>query len=89
MDHCAVYTTLASLIPRSQDTTWHINDTTLTHPSHSLEIEKALTEYFLVNDTADVSDLTVWEAHKTVIRGKLIQQASAIKRTRNVLFAGC
>lgn len=86
-DHCEVYTTIASLIPRSQDTTWHINDTMLTHPFHRLEIEKALTEYFLVNDTADVSDLTVWEGHKTVVQGKLIQQASAIKRTRKVLFA--
>lgn len=43
-DHCAVFT-FASPIPRSHDTTWCINDSTLTHPSHHLEIETALIEY--------------------------------------------
>lgn len=86
-DHCAVFTTKASLIPRSQDTTWYINDSTLTHPSHRLEIEAVLTEYFSVNDTVDISALTLWEAHKTVGRDKLIQQALTMKRTRKVLFA--
>lgn len=81
------YTTIDSLIPRSQDTTCYINDSTLTHSSHHLEIETTLTEYFSNNDTVDISTLTLWEANKTVVRGKLIQQATAIKRTRKVLFA--
>lgn len=62
-------------------------DSTLTHPSHRLEIEAALTDYLSFNDNEDISALTLWEAHKTVIRGKLIQQATSLKRERKILFA--
>lgn len=86
-DHCAIVTTIASPIPWSQDTTWCINDSTLTHPSHRLEIEAALTDYFSFNDNEDISALTLWEAHKTVICGKLIQQATSLKRECKILFA--
>lgn len=68
--HCAVYTTIASPIPMSHNTSWTINDTTLTHPAHYLEIEVALTNYLSNNDTDNISELTLWETHKAVIRGK-------------------
>lgn len=82
-DHCAINTTMASLIPRSHDTTWCINDFTLAHPSHRLEIEVALTDYFSFNDSA----LTLWEAHKAVIQGRLIQQASVLKKEHKLQFS--
>lgn len=85
-DHCAVCTTIASPIPRSHDTSWCINNTTLSHPSHHLEIEVALTDYLSNNDNDDISALTLWEAHKAVIRGRLIQQAAALKQDRKILF---
>lgn len=86
-DHCAICTSIASTLPRSHDTNWCINDSTLTHPSHRSEIEIALKDYFSSNDTGDTSDTTLWEAHKVVIRGRLIQQATNLKRERKLLFA--
>lgn len=77
-DHCAVCTTIASSIHRTQDTSWCINDTTLTHPSQRLDIE-TLKEYISDNATDDISALTLWEGHKSVIRGSL-------KRERKTLF---
>lgn len=84
-DHCAIFTTIASTIPRSHDTTWCINEST--HPSHRLEIEGALNDYLSSNGTGDISDLTLWEAHKAVLQGRLIQQATKLKRERKRMFA--
>lgn len=86
MDHCAVYTTIASPIPRTQDTSWCINDTTLTHPSYHLDIKTALKDYLYNNATDDIAALTLWEAHKSVIRCRLIQQVMTLKHKRKTLF---
>lgn len=60
-----------------------INDFMQTHSSHHLVIETALSEYLSLND---VSALTLWEAHKAVILGRLIQIATVLKRERKIMF---
>lgn len=86
MDHCAVCTTIASPVPRTQDTSRCINNTTLSHPSHRLDIEVALKDYLFNNATDDISTLALWEAHKAVIRDRLIQQAASLKRDPKILL---
>lgn len=45
------------------------------------EGKKVLTDFFALNDTPDTSPPTQWEAHKCVIRGKLIALTTAQKKT--------
>lgn len=86
-DHCAVSINIASTLPRSHDTTWCMKDFMLTHPSLNKEIEKSISDYFKDNDTNDISALTLWEAHKPVIRGRMIQLATKFKRERKIMFS--
>lgn len=51
---------------------------------HTLEIEKALNEYFIINDQTDISPEMLWAAHKVTIRGTLIQIATRIKKERQL-----
>uniref|UniRef100_A0A8C5Q7Q5 Reverse transcriptase domain-containing protein n=1 Tax=Leptobrachium leishanense TaxID=445787 RepID=A0A8C5Q7Q5_9ANUR len=46
------------------------------------DIETAITDYFRENLTPDVSLPMVWEAHKCVLRGKLIQIGARLKKFR-------
>lgn len=62
-DHCAVLSTLTSLIPKTQDSTWHINDSILSNLSHSSDLEIAIKDYLPNNETPDIYPLTLWEAH--------------------------
>lgn len=62
-EQSAVLTTFTSLIPKAQDPTWHINNSILSHPSHYIDLEKALKDYLANNATSDISPLTLWEAH--------------------------
>lgn len=84
-DHNAVCTVIASTIPKAHDTTWCLNDSLLKNTSHCLDIKNALSEYLLHNSTPDVSPLTLWEAHKPVIRGICLRQAALFRRERKTL----
>ncbi|CAH2284691.1 UDP-Gal:beta c beta 1,4- galactosyltransferase, polypeptide 1, gene 1 isoform X1 [Pelobates cultripes] len=67
--------------------TWRLNDTLLTEVSLRDQITQTLTNDFTENEMDDVSDMTVWEAHKSVIRGKLIQLASQRKKEAGRLMS--
>lgn len=54
----------------------------LSGPINKAEIEKAIKEYFVLNDTGDVSPTNLWAAHKATIRGKIIQMSVQINRVR-------
>lgn len=84
-DHCAIISTFAFLIPKTQDPTWHINDSTLSHPSHSTDLEIAIKDYLKNNKTPDISPLTLWEAHKPVLHRICLCQASYLKREKKKL----
>lgn len=51
---------------------WRLDPSVLTDFTKEQEIRNCLTNYFTENDTPDTSKLTQWEAHKCVVRGKLI-----------------
>lgn len=84
-DHNAVYTTIASPIPKAHDPTWYLPDPLLKHPSHYLLIEQALKEYLTHNTSPDISPLTLWEAHKPVMHGVFQRQFVLFKRERRNL----
>lgn len=81
-DHNAVYTSVASTIPKGHDPSWYLPDVLLKHPSHCLTIQQALNDYVEHNKSDEISSLTIWEAHKPVLRGILQQQAGILKRDR-------
>ncbi|CAH2274202.1 Hypothetical predicted protein [Pelobates cultripes] len=64
-DYGQVSIDIDSLFTRPIKKTWRLNDTLLTDLRD--QITQALTTYFSENETDDVSDMTVWEAHKSVI----------------------
>lgn len=45
-------------------------------------IEKELELYFSINNTLEVSPHTIWEAHKSYIRGVLIKKGTERKKQR-------
>ncbi|CAH2330219.1 Hypothetical predicted protein, partial [Pelobates cultripes] len=48
-----------------------------------------LREYFLANATGEVTDYTVWSAHKAVMRGQFIRQSAYIKRHHQTTLLEC
>lgn len=84
-DHNAVYTSVASIIPKAHDPTWYLPDIIIKHPSHRLIIEQALKDYLKNNTSTDISSLTLWEAHKPVLRGIIQQQTGILKRESRTL----
>ncbi|CAH2315247.1 DUF1725 domain-containing, partial [Pelobates cultripes] len=48
-----------------------------------------LSEYFHANTTGEVTDYTVWSAHKAVIRGRFIRQSAYIKRRHQTTLLEC
>ena len=79
-NHNAIFTSIASILPRAHDRTWYLPDVLIKHPSYRLPIEKALTEYLEHNTNTEIPFLTLWEAHKPVLRGVLQQQLGVLKR---------
>lgn len=84
-DHNAVYTTIASTIPKSHDSSWYLPDILLKNPSHRLIFDQALKEYLMHNTSPEISTLTLWEAHKPVLRGIFQRQSAMFKRERKIL----
>ena len=62
-----------------------LNDSLPSHPSNSAELEIAIQEYIGNNKSPDTSPITIWEAHKYVLRGYCIRQASYIKKEKQKL----
>lgn len=81
-DHNAIYTTISSTIPKAHDSTWYLPDIILKNPLHSQIIEQGIKDYLEFNTNPEVSPLTLWEAHKPVMRGLIQRQMALIKRER-------
>lgn len=56
----------------------------MSDPVRCTMLEKELPEFFLLNGMYNISQGALWGAHKAVIRCKLIQLASQLKRERQV-----
>lgn len=63
---------------------WRFNASILSNSTHISKIEKHIQEYFLLNDTDDISPSTLWAAHKAAIRGSIIQISSRIRKARKM-----
>uniref|UniRef100_A0A8C5PKM6 Reverse transcriptase domain-containing protein n=3 Tax=Leptobrachium leishanense TaxID=445787 RepID=A0A8C5PKM6_9ANUR len=81
-DHCPVLITLSSPLARPREKLWRLNESLLTDPQIKEGLQDALQNYFKENDTPDCSPQIIWETHKAVIRGYLIQQGARRKRER-------
>lgn len=62
--------------------TWRLDASILTDKTRLVKIHTCLINYFRENNTPDTSQLTLWEAHICVIRGKLLALASTLKREK-------
>ncbi|CAH2256187.1 Hypothetical predicted protein [Pelobates cultripes] len=79
-DHSTVYICLDSPLFRPTRTAWRLNESLLSDPEVKTQLIEHLNNYFTENDTEDVSKVTLWEAHKSVLWGHFIRIASHKKK---------
>lgn len=61
---------------------WRLNVSILNDPLTQEEIRDSLTEYFDLNDNGEVTPSILWDGAKAVMRGKIIQISSRLKKQR-------
>lgn len=61
---------------------WRLNVSLLNKPEIVEEISNTIKEYFEFNDNGEVDPSILWEGAKAVLRGKIIEISSKIKRQR-------
>ena len=61
---------------------WKFNPLLLNDSLFFEQTSKQITEYFSLNETPDISDSTLWEAFKAVMRGHIISYESKLKKDR-------
>uniref|UniRef100_A0A8C5WKN8 Endonuclease/exonuclease/phosphatase domain-containing protein n=1 Tax=Leptobrachium leishanense TaxID=445787 RepID=A0A8C5WKN8_9ANUR len=59
---------------------WRLNESLMSRPEVVEDVQRTLENYFKENTTPDVNPLTIWQAHKTVVRGVLIKWGSYFKK---------
>ena len=59
---------------------WKLNDSLITNPTEVSILTKSLSQYFEENSGSDTSPSLLWEAHKALIRGNLIELGARKKR---------
>ncbi|CAH2219285.1 Hypothetical predicted protein, partial [Pelobates cultripes] len=79
-DHSAVTMLLDSPMFKPAQTAWRMNESLLSDLEVQTQLAEHLTNYFNENNTGDISQVTLWEAHKTVLRGHFIRIASRKKK---------
>lgn len=79
-DHSHITMTICPSIAGHREQIWRMNEALLDNREIFLQ---SLATYFGEIDTGEVSIQVVWEAHKAVIRGKLIAHGSRIKKRLN------
>lgn len=60
--------------------TWQLNPSLITDPGIYQSIEEVIDTYFCLNTCTELSLLTIWEAHKCVIRGEFFKWGSRRKK---------
>lgn len=61
---------------------WKLNDSLIQDSEVNRRIEQELEEFFLINDTSEISKGTLWETHKVYIRGILISIGAGKKKEK-------
>lgn len=80
-DHSAVTISL-DLFEIKPSYSWRFNPTLLFDSHFSQRVTEWLDEYLMFNDTGEVSDSTLWESLKAVLRGYIISYESSLKKQR-------
>lgn len=87
-DHAAVSIEMKGkeVIPRQWQ--WRLNIAMFGKAESRKEVEKELANHFLFNCTEDVALFTIWEAHKSFMRGVFIKMGliSKKQRSKNKIF---
>lgn len=81
-DHSIMTLTLKGGVGERGPFKWRLNEALLRNPAHCTLLDTTLAEYFLDNNTDSISPGTLWEAHKAVMRGRLIQLSFQIRQER-------
>jgi len=80
-DHSAVTISL-DLFEIKPNYSWRFNPTLLLDSHFSQHVIEWLDDYLAFNDTGDVSDSTLWESLKAVLRGHIIAYESGLKKNK-------
>lgn len=81
-DHSPVSTQINFRGESSGRGTWRINEELLEDRDTVKTIKGEIEKYFQENDTLEMARATLWEAHKSVIRGKLISIGARNKKEK-------
>ena len=60
--------------------TWRLNDTFLNNQQVTEEIEREIKKFLETNDNENITTQNLWDAAKTVLRGKFIAIQSYLKK---------
>lgn len=86
-NHHPISMTLTFLDKLNRTYIWKLDPTLLTDNNKVQKISSCLRDYFTENDTPDTSTQTQWEAHKCVIRRKLISLAASVRKEKKAKLA--
>lgn len=79
-DHAPVMLTVDFGAVATRVCHWRLNESLLKKPQLREELRQGISRYFLENEGSVSSPLTLWEAHKAVLRGQCIAIGSRLKR---------
>lgn len=79
-DHAPASITL-NLKKTGQRSSWRLRPSLLVDERFCEQLSVKITEYLENNDTSDVSDSTLWETFKAVMRGHIIAYEAALKKS--------
>ncbi|CAH2293092.1 Hypothetical predicted protein, partial [Pelobates cultripes] len=88
-DHSPIYLDVEDTYQSRGRSTWRLNESLLLDKPFVECMKIELSEYFLANTTGEVTDYTVWSAHKAVMRGQFIRQSAYIKRHHQTTLLEC
>ncbi|CAH2248473.1 Hypothetical predicted protein [Pelobates cultripes] len=69
-------------LQRPKQRHWRLNEATLVDNEMTLQIRNTLNHYFSDNETTEVAQPMIWEAHKSSIRGTFISLCTHHKREK-------
>lgn len=85
-DYAPITVTLALPLGTYRAWAWRLNENLLDDPLVVSKISEALKSYFQENTTNYLSDRTIWEALKALIRGELISLGTKFKKEQQADF---
>uniref|UniRef100_A0A3B3E0S0 Reverse transcriptase domain-containing protein n=1 Tax=Oryzias melastigma TaxID=30732 RepID=A0A3B3E0S0_ORYME len=80
-DHSPVTVSLNLSLPK-KDYSWRFDPTLLGDTRFTKNITTKLKNFIEINDNGEVSDSTLWETLKVVMRGEIISYTSSLKKER-------